>query len=47
MCERLASRLERCGLELHPSKTRVVYCKDSRRRGDHPVIQFDFLGYTF
>ncbi len=32
---------------LHPDKTRIVYCKDSNRRGDHDVISFTFLGYTF
>ena len=32
---------------LHPEKTKVVYCKDTNRKGDHAIIQFDFLGYTF
>jgi RNA-directed DNA polymerase len=32
---------------MHPTKTRVVYCKDSRRTKTHEQIQFDFLGYTF
>lgn len=36
-----------CGLELHPSKTRIVYCEDINRRQDHPAIEFTFLGYTF
>jgi RNA-directed DNA polymerase len=36
-----------CGLELHPKKTRIVYCKDDDRRGHYPNEQFDFLGYTF
>ena len=36
-----------CGLELHPQKTRIVYCQDSDRRGRHEHIAFDFLGYTF
>jgi RNA-directed DNA polymerase len=40
-------RFERCGLELHPTKTRIVYCKDSNRPGEHEHISFDFLGYTF
>jgi RNA-directed DNA polymerase len=46
--ERLAQRLKDCGLELHPDKTRIVYCKDVRRRqeGDQH-IRFDFLGYRF
>jgi len=43
----LAARLAECHLELHPLKTRIVYCKDSNRRGDYPTTKFDFLGYTF
>jgi RNA-directed DNA polymerase len=43
----LAARLATVGLELHPDKTRVVYCKDADRRGDHEVTSFTFLGYTF
>lgn len=45
--EQLAERLKDCGLEMHPQKTRVVYCKDSRRTQSYEHIQFDFLGYTF
>ena len=36
-----------CGLELHPVKTRIVYCKDDDRPGEYEHISFDFLGYTF
>src|SRR4051812_38720451 len=43
----LAVRLATVGLELHPDKTRIVYCKDVDRRGDHEVTSFTFLGYTF
>ncbi|HSE43871.1 MAG TPA: group II intron reverse transcriptase/maturase [Gemmatimonadales bacterium] len=43
----LARRLAEVGLELHPGKTRIVYCKDSDRRGSHEHERFDFLGYTF
>ena len=43
----LAARLADVGLELHPGKTRVVYCKDADRRGDHEVTSFTFLGYEF
>jgi RNA-directed DNA polymerase len=43
----LTRRLADCGLELHPQKTPVVYCKDSMRRGHYPEYQFDFLGFTF
>jgi RNA-directed DNA polymerase len=34
-------------LELHPEKTKVVYCKDDDRRRTYPNEKFDFLGYTF
>lgn len=40
-------RLTDCGLALHPDKTKIVYCKDTRRRGDYRRRKFDFLGYTF
>lgn len=43
----IEKRLRECGLELHPKKTKIVYCKDSRRRKRYPTTQFDFLGYTF
>jgi RNA-directed DNA polymerase len=45
--ERLAQRLQACGLALHPDKTRIVYCKDVHRQQQYAHIQFDFLGYTF
>jgi len=40
-------RLARCRLEVHPQKTKIVYCRDSNRRGPYPEFSFDFLGYTF
>ena len=43
----LEVRLSACRLELHPEKTRVVYCADANRQADHAVRRFDFLGYTF
>ena len=43
----IRDRLGQCGLELHPTKTRIVYCKDDDRRGKHEQVAFDFLGYTF
>ena len=43
----LERRFAECKLELHPEKTKVVYCKDSNRRREYPIIGFDFLGYTF
>src|SRR5271166_3910881 len=43
----LGHRLAACKLVLHPVKTKVVYCKEVNRRGDFPVISFDFLGFQF
>jgi hypothetical protein len=34
-------------LELHPTKTKIVYCKDGRRKEKYPNVKFDFLGYGF
>ena len=47
LLEQLGERFKQCKLELHPQKTRIVYCKDDDRGGNHPEIKFDFLGYTF
>jgi RNA-directed DNA polymerase len=44
----LEERMAEVGLELHPDKTRIVYCKDrNRRRSDCEHTSFTFLGYTF
>ena len=43
----LEARFTACRLVLHPQKTKLVYCKDTNRRGDFPIQSFDFLGYTF
>jgi group II intron reverse transcriptase/maturase len=43
----LDARLTSLGLQLHPDKTRIVYCKDRRRRGEYEHTSFTFLGYTF
>jgi RNA-directed DNA polymerase len=44
---KIGERFQQCGLELHPDKTRIVYCKDINRRESFPGVQFTFLGYTF
>lgn len=43
----LQARLAECGLQMHPIKTQIVYCKDNRRRKRYPTVKFDFLGYQF
>jgi len=40
-------RINNIDLELHPDKTKIVYCKDYRRKEKYPVVKFDFLGYSF
>ena len=45
--DELQARLAECRLELHPTKTKIVYCKDRNRTGAYPNVQFDFLGYCF
>ncbi len=44
---RVGERFRECGLELHPEKTRIVYCQDINRPAAYPTVQFTFLGYTF
>jgi RNA-directed DNA polymerase len=43
----LVARFAECDLELHPAKTRIVYCQDDDRLGEYEHTKFDFLGYTF
>ena len=43
----IAERLAQCGLELHPDKTKVVYCKDANRTEAGYPNSFDFLGFCF
>jgi len=43
----IADRLAEVGLRLHPTKTRIVYCKDGRRRDSVEDASFTFLGFTF
>jgi RNA-directed DNA polymerase len=44
---KIKTRMADCQLELNDDKTRIVYCKDSNRKGSHEHERFDFLGYTF
>ncbi|MDR0218537.1 MAG: hypothetical protein LBI71_06580, partial [Enterobacteriaceae bacterium] len=41
---KLRKRLAECKLEMSPSKTKIVYCKDRERTEAYPEISFDFLG---
>ena len=43
----ITQRVQECSLELHEKKTKIVYCKDYRRKGKFSNVQFDFLGFSF
>ena len=43
----LKARFQDCQLELHPEKTKIVYCQDANRKENHPNNKFTFLGYEF
>lgn len=43
----IGRRFAEVGLRLHPVKTKIVYCKDTARRGAFEHTSFTFLGYTF
>ncbi|MCM3885170.1 group II intron reverse transcriptase/maturase [Frankia sp. R82] len=45
--EAVERRFVQIGLQLHPDKTRIVYCKDSRRRQEFEQVTFTFCGYAF
>jgi len=43
----LQARLVECHLEMHPTKTKIVYCRDGKRNGKYANVIFDFLGFCF
>jgi group II intron reverse transcriptase/maturase len=43
----IGRRLADIGLCMHPDKTRIVYCKDYKRRQDFEQVTFTFCGYMF
>jgi RNA-directed DNA polymerase len=45
--EAIGRRMVDIGLELHPDKTKIAYCKDSRRRQEYGLVSFTFCGYAF
>jgi retron-type reverse transcriptase len=47
LLRKLQERFAQYGLELNLEKTKIVYCKDDYRKGNHGCTSFDFLGYTF
>ena len=43
----LKERLTQVKLRVNETKTKIVYCKDYRRKGFHDKTQFGFLGFSF
>jgi RNA-directed DNA polymerase len=43
----IKGRLAECNLVVHPEKTKIVYCRDGKRRLDHEHTGFKFLGFDF
>ena len=43
----IVQRLAECKLTVHPDKTKIIYCKDVKRKGTYENTSFDFLGFTF
>ena len=42
----VTERFKECHLTVHPEKTKIVYCKDNRRKAEYEMTEFDFLGFT-
>jgi RNA-directed DNA polymerase len=47
LLSQIEQRFKSCGLEIHPDKTKIVYCKDDIRTKDYHINEFTFLGYMF
>ncbi len=45
--EAVRRRLAEVKLQIKEEKTRIVYCKDYRRKGKYENVKFDFLGYSY
>ena len=47
LLEVIKERMQQIGLRLNETKTKIVYCKDYRRRQNHEQVQFGFLGFSY
>lgn len=47
LLDAISRRMAECKLELNEEKTKIVYCKDNRRKREYSSVKFDFLGYSF
>lgn len=47
LLELIKERLSQVKLSIKPSKTKIAFCKDYRRAGEHEHMSFNFLGFEF
>lgn len=47
LLEKLKARMQQYELELHPEKTKIVYCMNYLRNDEHDNNSFTFLSYSF
>ena len=47
LLEKLKARMQEYELELHPDKTKIVYCRNYQRNDKHDNNSFTFLSYSF
>ena len=47
LLSQVTERLRSYQLEINKKKTKIVYCKDEKRRGSYKNVSFDFLENTF
>lgn len=45
--DRLKKRMRMCGLEIHPEKSKIVYCQRNNEKIDGEITSFTFPGYCF
>lgn len=43
----IKERMEQVKLRLNEEKTKIVYCKDYRRKEEHAQVEFGFLGFSY
>ena len=47
MLDKLKERMRLCDLEIHPEKSKIVYCQQNNEKIKGEITQFTFLGYCF
>lgn len=45
--DKVTNRMKECNLEIHPDKSKIIYCRSENFNERYENESFDFLGYTF